>query len=79
MIEIDQINHVIRRRQFALRLRYALRSRGQNQQWLADSTLLSESYISRLVSGHRSPSTDTLARLARVLRVQVETLWRDEI
>jgi transcriptional regulator with XRE-family HTH domain len=78
MAEINQIDHSNARRDFGQRLRFALHARGKTQQWLADCTLLSEAYISRLLAGKRSPSVDVLARLARVLRVRVETLWRDD-
>jgi len=66
-------------RPFAWRLRQALNATGNSQQWLADATLLSPSYISRLLSCNRSPSLRILQRLAHVLRVPVEQLWRDGI
>ncbi len=63
---------------FSWRLRQALNASGNNQQWLADATMLSQSYVSRLLTGNRSPSLRILYRLAHVLRVSPDSLWKGD-
>jgi transcriptional regulator with XRE-family HTH domain len=58
------------------RLREALRARGMTVYWLAERSGVSESYLSRLLSGQRGDrvSGDKIAAIGRALGVRAEWL-----
>jgi transcriptional regulator with XRE-family HTH domain len=59
---------------FNLWLRRQLRERRMSQRQLAHLSGVNHSTISRLLAGHRTPSLDTAAKLARALRVPNEEI-----
>jgi transcriptional regulator with XRE-family HTH domain len=48
----------------------------RTQEDVADEALVAREYLSKVESGHRNPSLDVLARLARALDVSLEDLFR---
>ena len=55
-------------------IRAALLAKGINQNQLADAASVSNVTISRYMSGNRTPGTEELYRMARVLDVSMEYL-----
>jgi transcriptional regulator with XRE-family HTH domain len=61
---------------FGGRVRLLRSRRRLTQRWLADEVGRSVAYLSDLETGKRMASADTLARLADVLGVTMDELWR---
>lgn len=55
-------------------IKILIASRGYTQAGIARTTGLHESYVSRIVSGERSPRVEVVSKIARVLGVSVERL-----
>ena len=60
------------------RVHMARRDLGLSQKALADQAQTSFAVISRLESGHQSVSAERLAAIARVLRLSLDYLCRDD-
>ncbi len=48
----------------------------RTQEDVADKAVLAREYLSKVEAGHRNPSLDVLARLAKALDVRLEDLFR---
>jgi transcriptional regulator with XRE-family HTH domain len=57
------------------RLKEIRRARGFTQEALAEKVDLTPQYLSRLESGHQSPSVKTVAKLAEALNVELWELF----
>lgn len=64
------------RRVLGDRLRKLRAERSLTQEDLAERAQLAREYLSKVESGHRNPSLDVIARLARALDVGLEDLFR---
>ena len=53
------------------------RKRGLTQVQLAEAAGISQAYLSQIEGGHRIGDVDTVARLAKALKVRVEDLLAD--
>lgn len=62
------------RRPFGARLHELLERQGRTQAWLADTSNLDRSLVSRLIKGDRLPTSEALRSLAPVLEVDVTDL-----
>lgn len=59
---------------FSIRLNETRKSKGFTAQQMADKLLISLSTYRKYESGHRSPSLDTLVRIADILGVSTDYL-----
>ena len=57
------------------RLKELRKVRGLTQEALAEEVDLTPQYLSRLESGHQSPSVETMAKLAEALHVELWELF----
>jgi len=53
------------------------RKRGLTQVQLAEAAGISQAYLSQIEGGHRIGDVDTVARLAKALKVRIEDLLAD--
>jgi transcriptional regulator with XRE-family HTH domain len=70
------VSDVEPRKKFGKRLRYLRRDRDITQERLSELTEISVKYISRLETGHSSPSLETILKLAEALEVDVGELFK---
>jgi transcriptional regulator with XRE-family HTH domain len=64
---------------FGRRLAKIREGAGHNQRWLAEAAGLSQSEISQLESGARSPTYKTICKLARAMNLPPGHLMGDEL
>jgi transcriptional regulator with XRE-family HTH domain len=64
------------KRSFGKRLRYLRRSQDMTQEQLAESIERSVNFISLLENGDTAPSFETIARIAKSLKVDVADLFK---
>jgi transcriptional regulator with XRE-family HTH domain len=65
------------RRRLGTRIRDLRTERQWTQEDLSDKASLAREYLSKVESGHRNPSLDVIARLAKVLEVPLRDLFLD--
>ncbi|MHB9004743.1 MAG: helix-turn-helix transcriptional regulator [Coriobacteriia bacterium] len=56
-------------------LRKLLMDRGIKQTWLADRAGITDTALSEIVTGKRTPTLPVAKRIARVLKMRVEDIW----
>ena len=56
-------------------LRKLLMDRGIKQTWLADRAGITDTALSEIVTGKRTPTLPVAKRIARVLEMRVEDIW----
>lgn len=66
--------HRRRRKEIERRFHMLMAERNLNLTQLADRLQMSHSYVSRVASGHRTPSFQAARDLARVLEVKIDQL-----
>lgn len=56
-------------------LRKLLMDRGIKQTWLADRAGITDTALSEIVTGKRTPTLPVAKRIARVLGLRIEDIW----
>lgn len=57
------------------RLKQILEERGIKQKWLSEKTGISESHLSRIVTGRITPTLEVAYRIAAALGLTVYDIW----